>query len=79
MFNVEVTVNNTLFNAFSFAVKSTYRRMPVKRKIADIKVGTPVFHDGLTFVKAKKNGTVILADGTIYDFMTSVKTGIYTI
>ena len=79
MFNVNAETKSTLFDAFKFAVKSVYRHDTIERKIADIKVGSPVFHNGLKFVKSKSNGKVVLTDGTTYDFITAIKTKLFTI
>ena len=83
MENIETKVNaevaKSLFTAFSKAVKSTYHKEICKKKIAEIKVGAPVFHDGLNIVIEKRKGVIKLSDGTTYDFITATKEKLFTI
>ena len=83
MFEKEIKVNaevtKTLFNAFLNAVKVTYGKNVTEKKIAEIKIGSPVFHNGLNIIVEKHNGIIKLSDGTTYDFIIATKEKLFTI
>ena len=74
-FNERVSekVNESLKKCFVSTIKEVCGTEPTKRKISDIQVGKPVFHNGLQFVVSRKNGITKLSDGTTYSFLTSIK------
>lgn len=77
--DIKIEVNKSLFRAFKYAVEKTYKRNVTEKKIAEIAIGAPVFHDGLNIVIEKRNGKIKLSDGTEYDFITATKEKLFTI
>lgn len=76
---VNAKVDETLKKCFIETVKEVCGTNPANKKIADIQVGKPVYHNGLQFVISRKNGITTLSDGTKYDFLTSIKKYLLTI
>lgn len=76
---IEKATNETLKKCFIETAREVCGVEPTKKKISDIQIGKPVFHNGLTFIVSRKNGITILSDGTEIDFLTSVKEYLLTI
>ena len=79
MFDVKAEVNNVLFNSFKTACEKVYKTEPIKKKIAEIKIGSPIFTNALHFVTNKKNGFVTLSNGEKIDYLTATKITAYTV
>ena len=74
-FNERVSekVNEDLKRCFVSTIKDVCGTEPTNKKIIEIQIGKPVFHNGLQFVVSRKNGITTLSDGTKYDFLTGIK------
>lgn len=81
MFDVKVSVNNTLKEAFLYAISKSGYSQATKR-LTEIKIGSPIFIEnvGMTFVKkVDKNYNFVLSNGTKIDFLTALHTKYLTV